>query len=188
MGTATTVAWAVATVYARPDPDGSNAAGTDQTLPVVQSGGEGGIRTLGQLSLTPVFKSHNSPSQLSSALSNTSVIGTRKREDWPLFAENPTTVPKERRLDSLDPKSCTPYSAWPPTIVCADSNRGRATSIGRRLDRGRVAVGDRLADQDIQRTGLAVRGEPGVLEIPLDPNGSPLGMTALIRRPTVCGP
>ena len=37
-----------------------------------------------------------------------------------------------------------------------------------------------MADQDIQRTGLAVRGEPGVLEIPLDPNGSPLGMTALI--------
>ena len=132
MGTATTVAWAVATVYARPDPDGSNAAGTDQTLPVVQSGGEGGIRTLGQLSLTPVFKSHNSPSQLSSALSNTSVIGTRKREDWPLFAENPTTVPKERRLDSLDPKSCTPYSAWPPTIVCAERPRLGRLALERR--------------------------------------------------------
>jgi hypothetical protein len=39
-----------------------------------------------------------------------------------------------------------------------------------------------------ERTGLAVCGEPGALEIPLDPNGSPLGMTALIRRPTVCGP
>ena len=37
-----------------------------------------------------------------------------------------------------------------------------------------------MADQDNQRTGLAVRGEPGVLEIPLDPNGSRLGMTALI--------